>query len=200
MLNDHSPASRLENALRKAGIAAADRPRAGTMGVASPHRLATEWQGYSVSDGQRHYYAKVLHDDQRELIDLEQSAQASRCAASAGVTPSLILSDMEQGVLLFDALPQGEWNWARVGNLTSPQSLERLLAVKRRLHEGPKPAFIRSAMMIYAASAHCARAIACCYRMKPAGLIGVPTCPGNRCNLVRRKACCCTVMAWPAMS
>lgn len=144
MLNDISLASRLESALREAGIAATERPHEGTPGVASPHRLATEWQGYWVSDGARHYYAKVLHDDQRELINIEQSAQASHCAAMAGVAPSLIFSDAKQGVLLFDALPRNEWRWARVNSLASPQSFERLLALKRRLHEGPKPAFIRT--------------------------------------------------------
>lgn len=138
--------SRLLDALSAADFPADIQIVPGTPGVASPIRLATEWAGFRVSSAKGNHYAKVLHADMAELIDIERSAQASRCAAESGATPTLILVDAANGVLLFDALPAPEWRWARLDELTSAPRLQALWALKKRVHGGPVPDFERSPM------------------------------------------------------
>ncbi|WP_416260004.1 phosphotransferase [Gibbsiella quercinecans] len=130
--------TRLRAVLQAAGL---DNPEitAGTEGVASPHRLAAEWAGYKVEHGGAHYYAKVLYDDQRELIDVAYCTALCQCAAQTGVTPQLHYADAAQGVMIFEALPEG-WRWARIDDLIAPQQLHRLWQTKGRLHQGQLPA------------------------------------------------------------
>lgn len=100
---------RLLEALREGGLDGVPALDDGVAGVASPMRLATEWAGFRVHMGHDEYYAKVLHEDVRPLIDVRKSADASRCAAETGVAPRVRLVDVTRGVLLFDALPASGW-------------------------------------------------------------------------------------------
>ncbi|HVE09542.1 MAG TPA: aminoglycoside phosphotransferase family protein [Paraburkholderia sp.] len=144
MLNESPELLRLADTLAAAGIGSRAQIRCGTAGVASPTRLATEWAGFFVEEGARTWYAKVRYDDTAELVDVERSAQASRCAAEAGASVALRFADAARGVLLFDALPEGRWRWARVDELSGPAQLERLWELKRRVHAGPVPGFERT--------------------------------------------------------
>lgn len=137
--------SRLHAALESAGLGADVQIAAGTPGVASPIRVATEWAGFRVSSAKGEYYAKVLHTDMAALIDIERSAQACSCAADSGVTPALVHADVTNAVLVFQALP-ADWRWARLDELTSMPRLQALWALKKQLHAGPAPDFLRSPM------------------------------------------------------
>ncbi|MFL9930229.1 aminoglycoside phosphotransferase family protein [Paraburkholderia sp. RL18-103-BIB-C] len=136
--------NRLLEALREGDFDGAPTLDDGVAGVASPMRLATEWAGFRVHVGHNEYYAKVLHEDVRPLIDVRKSADASRCAAETGVAPRVRVVDVTRGVLLFDALPASGWRWARVDDLMPPQRLPALWALKKAVHQGPKPDFSRS--------------------------------------------------------
>ncbi|MEQ7921771.1 phosphotransferase [Xanthomonas sp. WHRI 1810A] len=138
--------SRLLNALGAAGFPAEIEVLPGTAGVASPIRVATEWAGFFVSSSRGTHYAKVLHADMAPLIDVERSAQASQCAADSGAAPALILADVANGVLLFEALPAADWRWARLDELTSAPQLQALWTLKKKVHAGPAPDFTRSPM------------------------------------------------------
>ncbi|WP_414440836.1 phosphotransferase family protein [Burkholderia sp. 22PA0106] len=144
MVNETPELLRLAHTLAEAGIGADARIVAGTAGVASPMRLATEWAGFAVEQGGATWYAKVLHDDARPLVDPSCSARASRAAAEAGAAPALQVADTARGVLLFDALPAEAWRWARIDDLAAPEPLARLWARKRAVHRGPSPGFERS--------------------------------------------------------
>lgn len=126
--------SRLEQSLRAWQPDAEWEIQPGTAGVASPHRVATEWAGFRLQKDDQRLYAKVLYDDQRPLIDLERSASASRAAAGLELTPSLIHVDSEQGVLIFAALDES-WHWATLDQLTQPQNFQSLAKILDRLHE-----------------------------------------------------------------
>lgn len=138
--------SRLHNALSAADFGADIEVLAGTPGVASPIRVATEWAGFIVRSSRGCHYAKVLHEDMAPLIDIEHSAQASRCAADSGAAPALTLLDAANGVLLFEALPTPDWRWARLDELTSAPRLQALWALKKQVHAGPAPDFARCPM------------------------------------------------------
>ncbi|UZJ58703.1 aminoglycoside phosphotransferase family protein [Pseudomonas sp. KU26590] len=146
MLNSTSERQRLLDALSAAGFPADSQISAGTAGVASPIRVATEWAGYRVSSALGTWYAKVLHADMAPLIDVARSAQASACAAATGAAPALKSADVANGVLLFEALPAPQWRWARLDELTSPLRLQALWALKKQVHAGPTPDFARSPM------------------------------------------------------
>lgn len=134
---------RLQSALVAAGLADL-RITPGTAGVASPTRLACEWAGFQVLSDQGAFYAKVLYDDMRPVIDFAQSAEATRCAAMAGVTPALRLADAASGVLLLERLAPADWHWARLDALQSEARLDALWRLKRAVQQGPAPAFERS--------------------------------------------------------
>lgn len=106
----------------------------GTAGVASPHRVATEWAGFKVQKGSQHFYAKVLHEDQKPLINIEHTVVASRAAAELGLVPQLIHADSEQGVVIFAAL-DNRWHWATLDQLTQPQHFHKLTQILDQLHE-----------------------------------------------------------------
>jgi len=108
--------------------------KAGTAGVASPHRVATEWAGFKVQKGSQHFYAKVLHDDQKPLISVEQTVTASRAAAELGLTPQLVHADSELGVVIFAALDDS-WHWATLDLLTQPQHFQKITQILDQLHE-----------------------------------------------------------------
>jgi aminoglycoside phosphotransferase len=118
----------------------------GTSAVASPSRLATEWQGYTVAGDSTCCYAKVLQADMAEVLNVAHSAQASQCAGVTGAAPRLINADTATGVLLFEALPVESWRTARLNDLIAPESLNKLWALKRAIHSGPSPGFVRSPM------------------------------------------------------
>lgn len=144
-MNSHTAEStRLLDALRAKGFSSVVTLDAGTAGIASPMRLATEWAGFSVTIDDREYYAKVLHEDMRPVIDVAQTGQASQCAAGAGAAPGVKLVDVDRGVLLFDALPVSSWHWACVDDLTASGRLQALWTLKRKVHQGPVPEFARS--------------------------------------------------------
>ncbi|MBD1551497.1 aminoglycoside phosphotransferase family protein [Pseudomonas typographi] len=136
---------RLHTALAAAGLHALSVSSA-TPAVASPLRLACEWAGFHVESADGHFYAKVLHDDMRPLIDFAHSVEATRCAAEAGVTPAVALADATHGVLLLEALPATQWHWARLDTLQADARLAGLWQLKRAVHAGPAPAFARSPM------------------------------------------------------
>jgi thiamine kinase-like enzyme len=140
------PLPRLQSALNDAGFGQDVKVVMGTQGVASPTRLATEWAGYRVTDGADAYYAKVLHADMAELINVEQSAEASKCAAASGSAPGLRWVDVASGVLIFEDLPSPGWRGARLDELLVPGRLQALWALKKQLHAGPDPGFVRSPM------------------------------------------------------
>lgn len=136
---------RLQDALAAAGL---DEPRItpGTCGVASPTRLACEWAGFHVQSARGRFYAKVLYDDMRPLVDFKHSAEATRCAAAAGATPAVELAASDKGVLVLQALPAEHWHWARLDGLQPEARLDALWRLKRRVHEGLAPSFMRSPM------------------------------------------------------
>ena len=131
-----SAQQRLLNALANGGFPQPDSIVEASTPIASPMRLALEWQGFLVSVGVQRFYAKVLLEDAAALIDIHVSATASRVAGVSGAAPLLLLADMDQGVLLFQALPPGEWRSACVDDLIAPQSLSALWALKRKVHRG----------------------------------------------------------------
>jgi hypothetical protein len=135
---------RLLEALHAAGFSGAIALEAGTAAIASPMRLATEWAGFAVSTEGQRYYAKVLYEDMDPLIDVARSGRASGCAAETGAAPGVRLVDAQRGVLLFDALTRPGWKWAHVDDLTAPDRLLALWALKRKVHQGPAPDFLRS--------------------------------------------------------
>ena len=106
----------------------------GTAGVASPHRVATEWAGFTVRQGDRCWYAKVLYDDQKPLIEVAHSVAASRAAAERGLTPQVVHADIERGVVLFIALDD-RWHWATLDQLTQPQHFQKITQILDQLHE-----------------------------------------------------------------
>jgi aminoglycoside phosphotransferase len=144
MLNESPELLRLSDTLAAAGIGSGAQIHRGTAAVASPMRLATEWAGFFVEEGAHTWYAKVRYDDAAELVDVERSAQASRCAADAGASVALRFADVARGVLLFDALPEAQWRWARLDELAVSARLEQLWELKRRVHTGAAPQFERS--------------------------------------------------------
>ncbi|WP_024904717.1 phosphotransferase family protein [Robbsia andropogonis] len=135
---------RLLDALLAAGISSAVTVRAGTAGIASPMRVATEWAGFWVTSESRHYYAKVLYEDMMPVVSADKTARATECAARTGATPDVKLIDARRSVLLFDALPAPEWHSARVDDLNSRDRLDALWNLKRKVHQGPTPDFVRS--------------------------------------------------------
>jgi len=125
---------RLLLALANGGFPQPDSVDDGPAAIASPMRLALEWQGFHVVIGAQRYYAKVLHDDAVALVDVAASAAASRAAGECGAAPLLLLADTEQGVLLFQSLRPGEWRSACIDDLIAPDSLTALWALKRKVH------------------------------------------------------------------
>ncbi|WP_369152642.1 phosphotransferase [Klebsiella variicola] len=111
---------------------------AGTAGVASPHRVATEWAGFILTCGEERRYAKVLHEDQRPLIDIGRSAAMSRLAGELGVAPRMLTADSARGILIFEALDQ-DWHWAKLEQLTSKATFHALRLQLERLHQAPLP-------------------------------------------------------------
>lgn len=134
---------RLHAALSGAGLADL-QITAGTPGVASPTRLACEWAGFQVQSDQGAFYAKVLYDDMRPVVDFAQSVEATRCAAATGVTPAVQLADAANGVLLLEQLAPEDWHWAHLDRLQPEASLAALWRLKLKVQEGPAPAFARS--------------------------------------------------------
>lgn len=112
----------------------------GTAAVASPLRLATEWAGYQISMGGEHCYAKVLHDDMRDWVDVRKVIEVSRIAAERGVTPMLRYEAVDEAVLVFSGLSH-PWRWAKVSDIATPDRLSQLLGLKRSLHQGAKASF-----------------------------------------------------------
>ncbi len=110
----------------------------GTAGVASPHRLATEWAGFRLTSNGQHYYAKVLFDDQQALIDIQRSAEISRQAGELGISPTLCHVDSAAGVLIFTALDT-DFHWARLEQLRDPQHFAALTRTLDRLHQSGLP-------------------------------------------------------------
>lgn len=145
MTSQQSPQSRLIAALEAADFASDLQVSEGTAGVASPTRLATEWAGFTVNSSRGTHYAKVLHPDMTQLIDVQRSADASQCAAHSAAAPTVVWHDAARGVVLFEALG-AEWRWAHLDDLTSASRLKALWAIKRKVHEGPVPGFARSPM------------------------------------------------------
>ncbi|NAS96105.1 aminoglycoside phosphotransferase family protein [Pseudomonas syringae pv. actinidifoliorum] len=137
--------TRLLGALASYGFDAAPHVEPVTQGVASPSRLSTEWAGFRVIGANGNCYVKVLQADMAQLIDVEQAAQASECAGRSGAAPRLLGADQTHGVLIFEDLgPQ--WRTARLDDLLAPGRLDALWALKRQVHAGPVPDFIRSPM------------------------------------------------------
>ncbi|MDM2974103.1 phosphotransferase [Citrobacter sp. CK198] len=110
----------------------------GTAGVASPHRLATEWAGFHLKADGQHYYAKVLFDDQNALIDIPRSAGISFQAGELGIAPALCHADMEAGVLIFAALDD-DYRWARLDELRDPRNFISLTRTLDKLHQARSP-------------------------------------------------------------
>ncbi|TXE84816.1 aminoglycoside phosphotransferase, partial [Campylobacter jejuni] len=96
--------SRLEQVLARWQPSQRFQQQPGTASVASPHRLATEWAGFHLESAGKHYYAKVLFDDQKALIDVQRSAEISRQAGELGIAPALCHADVAAGVLIFAGL------------------------------------------------------------------------------------------------
>lgn len=110
----------------------------GTAGVASPHRLATEWAGFRLDANGQHYYAKVLFEDQKALIDIQRSAEISRQAGELGIAPTLCHVDEAAGVLIFTAL-DSDFHWARLEQLRDPQHFSALTHTLDKLHQSALP-------------------------------------------------------------
>ncbi len=110
----------------------------GTAGVASPHRLATEWAGFRLQSAGQGYYAKVLFDDQKALIDFQRSAEISRQAGELGIAPALCHADPRNGVLIFAALDDS-FRWARLDALRDPHHFASLTRTLDKLHHSGLP-------------------------------------------------------------
>ncbi len=115
----------------------------GTAGVASPHRLATEWAGFRLQSAGQGYYAKVLFDDQKALIDFQRSAEISRQAGELGIAPALCHADPHNGVLIFAALDDG-FRWARLDALRDPHHFASLTRTLDKLHHSGLPLPVHS--------------------------------------------------------
>ncbi|RMR06186.1 aminoglycoside phosphotransferase family protein [Pseudomonas syringae group genomosp. 7] len=137
--------ARLLGALANCGFDADADTAVVTQGVASPSRLSTEWTGFRVNAAQGGVYAKVLHADMAQLIDIERAAQASEYAGRTGAAPRLLGTDKANGVLIFEDLGVN-WRAARLDDLLAPGRLQVLWALKRQVHAGPAPDFVRSPM------------------------------------------------------
>lgn len=187
---------RLDNSLERAGLAAQVSSAPGPAAVASPLRRATEWQGFELTLDGRPSYAKVLQEDMWPVIDPARSAEASDQAARAGAAPALLYADAEQGVLVFEALPAGEWRWARVHELLSGERLEALFSLKRAVHQGAVSGFQRSpADDIRSASA---MRYSCLWT--PTGSTPAWTWPGVPWPRAAGTVAAFTATAWPATS
>lgn len=79
---------------------------------------------------------KVLHPEHRRFVDLTTSFDAQRKAAALACTPAIRVLDAGQGVSVTEWLDG--WKTARMDDLRKPDVLERVLSVKRRIHEGPR--------------------------------------------------------------
>ncbi|MFT4269498.1 MAG: phosphotransferase [Pantoea sp.] len=110
----------------------------GTAGVASPHRLATEWTGFWLESAGQRFYAKVLCDDQRALLDVRRSAEISRQAGELGIAPVLCHADEAAGVLIFAALDD-DFRWAKLAHFSDPRQFGALTRTLDRLHEAALP-------------------------------------------------------------
>lgn len=131
-----SAQQRLLTALENGGFPPPDSIVEASTAIASPMRLALEWQGYLLRFGVQHFYAKVLNEDAAALIDIRISAVASRVAGECGAAPLLIFADTDQGVLLFQALLPAEWRSACIDDLMAPEKLSALWTLKRKVHRG----------------------------------------------------------------
>lgn len=141
--------SRLEQALARWQPAQQFEVQAGTAGVSSPHRLATEWAGFYLAAAGVRYYAKVLFDDQKALIDFTRSAEISRQAGELGIAPSLLHVDAELNVLIFAAL-DADYRWAKLETFRDPQHFGALTRTLDKLHQSglPLPAQTRQHDML----------------------------------------------------
>ncbi|WP_345830326.1 phosphotransferase (plasmid) [Pantoea sp. BRR-3P] len=110
----------------------------GTAGVASPHRLATEWAGFYVTASETRYYAKVLFDDQKSLIDLQRTTEISRQAGELGIAPALCHVDADLGVLIFAALA-ADYRWAKLETFRDPRHFNALTRTLDKLHHAGLP-------------------------------------------------------------
>ncbi|WP_416413482.1 phosphotransferase [Pantoea sp. App145] len=110
----------------------------GCAGVASPHRLATEWAGFRLESAGQHFYAKVLYDDQRTLLDVRRSAEISRQAGELGIAPALCHADEQAGVLIFAAL-DADFRWAKLASFSDPAQFDALTRTLDRLHDAALP-------------------------------------------------------------
>lgn len=130
--------SRLRQCLEVSGPEKRWEITAGTAGVASPHRVATEWAGFILTCGEERRYAKVLYEDQRPLIDVGRSAAMSRIAGELGIAPRLLAADSEQGVLIFEAL-DADWRWMKLDQLAAKERFGALRLKLDQLHQAPLP-------------------------------------------------------------
>ncbi|TPN43611.1 phosphotransferase [Mesorhizobium sp. B1-1-4] len=79
---------------------------------------------------------KVIHPDQRRYIDTAASFDAQRKAAILGCAPDILVSDAVRGIALMDFLDG--WRTARVNDLRNADVMDAVLAIKRRIHSGPR--------------------------------------------------------------
>jgi thiamine kinase-like enzyme len=80
--------------------------------------------------------AKVLQPDQLRFVDVEASLDAQNTAASLGCAPYALAYDLRRAVSV-TAFLDG-WLTARVSDLKDPEVLQAVIAVKRKIHDGPR--------------------------------------------------------------
>lgn len=106
-----------------------------TLPVASPVRLATDWDGHRCVVAGAAAFVKVLRPGQAATIDIAAVAEAAGLAGLLGIAPRLLGVDAAAQALVFEDLDAAGWHWCYIDDLLD-EGPEALLALKRRLHCG----------------------------------------------------------------
>lgn len=104
-----------------------------TRPVASPIRLATDWDGYRMEIGSRPCFVKKLRAGQRAVINVAAVVEASALAGAIGIAPRLLAADPDQGLLVFEALDDADWHWSCIDDLIGDR-LSPLFDARKQFH------------------------------------------------------------------
>lgn len=104
-----------------------------TRPVASPIRLATDWDGYRMDAGSGPCFVKKLRAGQGAVINVAAVAEASALAGAIGIAPRLLAADPDQGLLVFEALDDADWHWSCIDDLIGDR-LSPLFDARKQFH------------------------------------------------------------------
>ncbi|MCW0182367.1 MAG: phosphotransferase [Zavarzinia sp.] len=104
-----------------------------TRPVASPLRLATDWDGQRLETASGPCFVKKLRAGQGAVIDVAAVAEASALAGAIGIAPRLLAADADRGLLVFEALDEADWHWSCIDDLID-ERLSPLLGAMKAFH------------------------------------------------------------------